>query len=165
MLIIRKALAGDSKAVAKILTQAVGYKLQRSDNAWGEGAYTEEEVLGPIQKGLTYASQGDKPVGTFQLHWEDALIWGEQPPTAGYIHQLAIAQAYHGQDLGAQIIEWVSKEVAAQKRQLLRLDCPAVNKKLCQYYERLGFKLVGQRKFHKPKDTEYVSCLYERRTP
>jgi GNAT superfamily N-acetyltransferase len=75
------------------------------------------------------------------------------------MHRLAVKDGYHGQGLGSQIIDWAKSQVAAQGRQLLRLDCEAANKELCDYYVDLGFTQIGAR--HIPEYGDYVAALFE----
>ena len=129
--------------------------------AWGTGAYTVEEVRYSMQSGDVYIAMLDsKAVGTFRLQWTDDIIW-DGPENAGYIHQLAVMEGFHGQDLGAHLIDWASKKVAKHNKQFLRLDCPSANQKLCAYYERQGFVQVGLKSI--PSFNNYTAALYERK--
>jgi ribosomal protein S18 acetylase RimI-like enzyme len=157
---IRKSELNDTLKLADLLTDAVKYKLDHKDSSWGSEAFSEREVRGLIKTGETYSVfSGDDLVATFGLHWEDERIWGQQPPNAGYIHRLAVRQDLHGQGLGKTIIDWVLAEVARHNRQYLRMDCDSANKKLCEYYEGLGFKEAGKKLIEPYKD--YYATLYE----
>lgn len=161
-LVITPATEADADNIAKVLTDAVDFKVKHGDMVWGTGLYTQEEVLGMMSGGNLYkATLDNKIVGNFILQWEDLKVWGEQPPNAGYIHQLAISKNSHGKDLGEQMIEWAAAEASKKGRQFLRLDCPAANTELCKYYEGKGFRLVATKPnpFHENSLTSY----YERK--
>lgn len=161
-MIINRAELADVPEITQILTRAVRYKQEHGDKAWGSKEYTPKEVEDRVEAGNTYVAQtGGERVGTFMLIWEDGMMWGEQPPNAGYIHQLATRDGYRGQGFGEKMINWAAQEVAKKSRQWLRLDCSPDNADLCAYYEELGFKRVGVREIHAPTHT-YMAALYER---
>lgn len=165
-LTITKATAADIPFIAAILTDAVRYKLDHHDTAWGSKAFSDEEVRGMVMAGLTYIMHLDgEPVGTVRLQWEDKLYWGEQPPDAGYIHLLAVKAGMHGRELGGHIIEWAIAEVGKNNRRFLRLDCRPDNKKLREYYEKHGFRLKRKQRIDNDEsDVHYTAALYERKT-
>jgi ribosomal protein S18 acetylase RimI-like enzyme len=161
---IRKAQLEDAEALAEILTLAVQYKLDHGDKAWGTTPYTPKELRERIAKGNTYAAWLDGAlVATFMLLWEDEMMWGEQPPVAAYVHQLAVNDGYHGQGIGEQLMSWAGQQTAKRGRRLLRIDFPPHNAGLKDYYEKLGFKFVKNREIHAPHAT-YTAALYERPT-
>ncbi|MDQ2880505.1 MAG: hypothetical protein M3Y48_04380 [Actinomycetota bacterium] len=45
--------------------------------------------------------------------------------------------------LGSHLLNWAAGEVGRRHRQWLRLDCVALNRRLCQYYESHGFRHRG----------------------
>jgi GNAT superfamily N-acetyltransferase len=162
--IIKKAILADAAALSEILTQAMYYKLSLDDAAWGMQPYKTDEMHDRIQKGNTYSAWlGDELIGTLMLLWEDELIWGKQPPVAAYVHQLAIKDGYHGQNMGEQLLKWANQKTAQQQRRLLRIDLPEGNQGLKQYYEKLGFRWVMNREVRAPHKT-YIAALYERST-
>lgn len=159
---VQQAQLEDAPALAEILTQAMQHKISHGDNAWGSEPYTAEELIPRIEKGNTYVARlGNDVAGTLLLLWEDEMMWGEQPPTAAYVHQLAVKDGYRGMDLGKQLIDWASKQAADKGKELLRIDFPPENDGLRAYYEKLGFTFVQNREIHAPHAT-YTAALYER---
>jgi len=158
---IRKADLEDTLALMEILTAAVAYKQQHHDDSWGSEPFSEREVRGLIKAGSMYVALADDEVAaTFALSEDDERIWGPQPPVALHIHRLAVKGSYHGHDVGSKLLEWALGEVKRQGRQFLRLDCDARNKELCTYYEKHGFKQVGEKLL--PSERDYYANLYER---
>lgn len=86
-------------------------------------------------------------VGTVCLQWEDEKHWGEpgSDGLAGYVHGLAIVREVDGKGVGAAILRWAEARTAAAGRPLVRLDCMAGNPGLNSYYERQGFRKIGER--------------------
>lgn len=161
-ILIKKAVTNNAPVMADILTEATAYKQTRKDNAWGSGAYTVEEVMPRINAGTTYIVYIDNiAIGTFMLIWEDKLVWGEQEPVAGYIHQLAVKNGFHGKNIGAEMINWADSEVKRINRKFLRLDVPPQNQGLRRYYESLRFVHVRDQEVKTPHAT-YMASLYER---
>lgn len=162
VLTVKLAGTEDAEALAEILTSGVNNKVAHGDMAWGTEPYTAEELRERVAKGRTYiAKLGDEPVGTFALLWEDERVWGEQPPVAGYLHQLAVKDGYRGMHLGRRLLDWAGHYVAQSGRQLLRIDFPPDNVGLKTYYEKLGFKWIKDSEVSTPHTT-YSAALYER---
>jgi RimJ/RimL family protein N-acetyltransferase len=63
-----------------------------------------------------------------------------------------------GKGVGARLLDWAQRRAEENGRPHLRLDCSIENPKLCAYYERLGFSLVGCF----DGQSGYRAALYER---
>lgn len=160
-LTIVKASGEDIGLIQDILTQAVKYKVDHGDMAWGTKAYSEAEAKRLVDSGNAYVAMlGDEVVGTFLLQWEDDIIWDDHGSNAGYIHQLAIKNGFHGKGLGKQVINWAGQEAIKNGKEFLRLDCNDNNTGLCAYYEGQGFRQVGLKSI--PAYNNYTAALYER---
>ncbi len=143
----------------KIFTQANTYKVDHGDRAWEPG-FSLRGVKWMLSKGTIYTVYRDGMiVGTVTLDWEDDAWDSATNDQAGYIHRLGIGNEFHGQHLGAQIIDWAASQVACRDRTRLRLDSNVANQELCKYYEKQGFKLVSTKEF---PDYNYTAALYER---
>jgi len=101
-------------------------------------------------------------VGCFILQWADELWWGIQPPTAGYVHRLAVASSARGSGAGAQMLDWISRRIIAEGRDFVRLDCTAHNRRLRRYYEDLGFRWVRDETVNGVTSHPVADALYER---
>jgi GNAT superfamily N-acetyltransferase len=85
-----------------------------------------------------------EPVAVFRLLWSDPFFWGERDDgSAAYVHTLAVRRDHAGQGIGSWVLGWVEDRARAEGRRLLRLDCMADNRALCEYYERAGFVALG----------------------
>jgi ribosomal protein S18 acetylase RimI-like enzyme len=158
------AQESDIPDITGVLTNATQYKLAQGDTSWGEGGWLPHEIKERMDDGSTFylVKIKDEVVGTVSLAWHDDRNWGDRPGDAGYMHQLAVKEGYHGRGIGGQINDWLAEEVAKANKQFLRLDCDAHNAGLCTFYERQGFVRVGT---HTRPDNEmgsYEAALYER---
>lgn len=156
-----EASAEDMPVISEILKDATQRKLGYDDTVWGNEGWSDEEIQDSMDESTMYiVHSGEQVVGTVSLQWEDARSWGEQPPIAGYLHRLAIKDAYKGQGLGDAVVDWAAQQTLGKDRHLLRLDCEEGNTQLCAYYEKLGFVKVGTKPI--PEYGDYVAALYEK---
>jgi GNAT superfamily N-acetyltransferase len=143
--IVSTAEPHDALTVAAILEEAAAWQAARGIDQWRPGSFTPALLAPRLAAGEVYLARlGADAVGTLTLQWSDAPIWGAQPPTAGYVHRLAVRRRAAGTGLAPALLAWAGEQVAARGRTLLRLDCPAANPALCRYYERLGFRPAGE---------------------
>ncbi|KML59822.1 hypothetical protein VL15_09820 [Burkholderia cepacia] len=156
---IRPATTGDAAIVARILSDAVAFKIAHDDMAWGHRPRTEHDVLPMLDDGnVQVVEQDGVAAAIFMLTWQDDEYWGPQDPVAGYVHRLSVRDGFHGHGLGRHAIDWCADQVRTRRRPFLRLDCDPRNARLCAYYEALGFARVSLR----PMASGYIASLYER---
>lgn len=143
MIEVRKATLADIDDLVQITKEAHQFKLAQGDMAWETKPFTRGDIRHSIQRGTSYIVESDgQPAGRVVLTWEDEKAWSNKGKDrqAGYIHALAVRDAFRGQHLGEEIVDWCCEQIRMVGRQYARLDCPAGNKKLCAYYERQGFR-------------------------
>lgn len=141
---VRKAAFSDTEALLELLEDTRKFKLSLGDDAWGDYPFTKEDVVLRLKSdGCFLAELNNHIAGSISLIWEDEYNWGEdgKDKKAGYIHGLMVGAKFRGNDLGKQMIMWAIRQVKDKGRPYVRLDCRSVNKRLCKYYESLGFKL------------------------
>ncbi|HEX8732761.1 MAG TPA: GNAT family N-acetyltransferase [Ktedonobacterales bacterium] len=143
---LTRATERDALAVVALHDDAARWLQTRGIDQWREGEYTSESMQVAICAGheVYLAWRADRPAGAFSLQWDDAEMWGEQPPDAGYVHGLCVRRACAGVGLGAALLDWAGRRVAAEGRALLRLDCMAANPRLRAWYEAQGFIYQGE---------------------
>ena len=101
-------------------------------------------VRASIERQDTYLAWSDgSAIGSLAVYWADPTFWGHQPPDAGYVHRLVVTREAGGRGHGARLLDWAADRVRARGRHWLRLDCAAGNTTLRAFYERLGFRHVG----------------------
>lgn len=143
-----QATVDDLPQVVAILNDGLRYKSQHGDTAWGSEAWTIEELLPQRVNGeiyLVYKQGETEAIATFTLTWSDENAWGEESHNqkAGYLHKFAMDTNHRGKGYGQHIIQLAGAQVSQKDRNVLRLDCPKENQRLCHYYETVGFQLVG----------------------
>lgn len=99
--------------------------------------------------------------GMYRLSFQDLLYWGVQESQAGYIHSLIVRPMFSRLRLGELILDYVEQHLRSLNYPLLRLDCNAGNKKLCAYYERQSFKLVGEKQMPHSLNNLYEKSLFK----
>ena len=99
-----------------------------------------------------------KPAATLALLWSDPAFWGQRPPDAVYLHELAVRRATPAAGSCDRRVEWANAQAVAAGREYLRLDCMSDNDVLRGYYEGLGFESRGEAVFD-----DFTATLFERR--
>ncbi len=146
---IRLAKNTETKQIVDFLREVASWLKSKEINQWsyllsgGEDDAIERAIL---NKETYIAECDDQLVGTFtispvQSDW-DIDIWGERKDSSLYLHRLAVSTDYKGNGLGSEMIQWM-EEMFADQYIYLRLDCVSTNRKLNQFYQTCGYKLVG----------------------
>ena len=164
LLKFRKAGKDELDTALKLLQAAATTLKEKSIRQWEFWLNPTKEKIEWIEQGFDnhefYFLEDDNHqlVGMFRLMSEDELYWGKQELKAGYIHSLVVDKKYAGKQIGQKIIAEVEFNLPGKGIFILRLDCNASNTALCQYYENLGFKKVGEKQM--PHSLNY---LYEKK--
>ncbi len=138
------ARLADAEALVRLRDAAAQWLLDRGVEQWAPGEVHAAVVEAQIGAGEWHVVRaGGDVVAALRLLWDDVLVWGDQPPVAGYVHGLVVDRL-HGRGLGAQLLDWAGEQVGRQGRALLRLDCQEHNGQLRAYYRRHGFTEVGR---------------------
>lgn len=148
---IRKAKVADAAAVLQIWRDTAFWLKSKGVSQWeyllrGEGS---DEVEQSIIAGITYIvenSEGNAAAvfnfSSKQNDW-DIGLWGARDDSAYYLHKLIVAKDHHQQQLGRQVLNWIDKNIQMEHG-YVRLDCYADNTVLNDFYQRAGYKHVGQ---------------------
>jgi len=149
----------DIDTVLGILDEAAAWIIeQKIPSVWKPGEFSRETFLDQISRGEVHIGLVDeKPAGTMTLQWADLVFWGEQLPDSGYVHKLAVRPAYAGRKIGLEMLKWAEAAAREVGKRFLRLNCLAADRKIRDYYERVGFLYKGD--VVRPKA---VAALYEK---
>jgi GNAT superfamily N-acetyltransferase len=141
---IRPAGIKDLGTVQSILAEAAAWLTSRRIAQWPTGGFREERTRQRIRQGTVFlAFVAGEPVATITVdRWADPEFWQDTSEDAGYVHRLAVRRPWAGQGIGATLLSWAGRRVAATGGKWLRLDCMRGNKALHGYYEGLGFEHV-----------------------
>lgn len=155
---VRLATRDDIPMVATILDDATRFVASLGFEQWPM-PFPHDELAMRIERDELYVVELDgRIVGTFTLLWDDPFFWGERPPDAAYLHKLAVPREHAGRGIGAAAVEWIDAEARARGREFVRLDCQRDIPGIRAYYERLGFRLHGEK-----EQGRFAWALYERR--
>ena len=107
-------------------------------NYWD--AYPESHYEDAVTQGCLYVIKDlDRIVGALVLRESDPY-WDDSTP-ACYFHNFATALDAKG--AGKKLLDFCAELALKKGKQYLRMDCAVSNQKLNEYYENLGFALVG----------------------
>ena len=84
-------------------------------------------------------------IGMVRIMNKDLIYWGEMNDKAIYVHSLIIKEEFKGHKIGQKVIDKIKGKAKKKDIGLMRLDCDNSNKKLCKYYENIGFQKVGEK--------------------
>ena len=153
---IRTARSDEIEVVLDVLADAAAWLRERGIDQWPE-RFDRDWVMPAIERGETWLAESDGDVaGSLVVQWEDPMFWEGYPLDAGYLHRLAVRRP--GTGLGARLLHWAEAHAAAAGKLFLRLDCVAGNEPLRRYYERAGYRRVGD-----VTVGPYVQARYEKR--
>jgi ribosomal protein S18 acetylase RimI-like enzyme len=144
-LAITRAVAGDVDALTAIYEEAERWQIARGIDPGLPPMPLRLIVARRVENGSIYLARlGGAPAGTVTLAWEDHAVWPDAPEgDAGYVHGLAVARTFAGQQVGLHLLRWAEGYVAGQGKSFVRLDCNGDNPALRSYYERAGYTHRG----------------------
>ena len=118
---------------------------EKKINQWHPTSYPVRYNINYFREHINnlYIIKDDKELlGGFLLKDADERYWSDSNDVnAYYIHHLATKPGVKG--LGRLLILFAINKSKQDKKEYLRLDCVAHNKKLNEYYQELGFKYSG----------------------
>lgn len=146
-LTIRRAKSSEKNVVLAIKQDAARWLENKGIHQWAGilMAPGEDMVHKRVHEGEVYlAFQGEDPVGTVSILWEDPISWGEKGKDgkAGYMHGLAVLRRYAGKAVGKEILRW-AMDVIRSKNKMIRMDCMAENPRINRYFKDLDFTYAG----------------------
>ena len=139
---------GDVRELVRLRDDLAEWMLRRNIRQWSPGDWPATWIAADIQRGEVFVvKERDVIIAAVTIAWDDPLVWGQQPATAGYIHRLMVDRRHENHQLGLRLLGWAEDRVRATGRALARLDCVESNERLRRYYENAGYRAVGSRDF------------------
>ena len=113
------------------------------------GSLPRERIATQVDAGEWHVVRDEELglVGTVRLLWTDPDFWGDDHTPAVYVHGLMVDRRAAGHGLGTTLLDWAAARGRDAGVDLFRLDCRTTNPAIRAYYERYGFRAVGQRDF------------------
>ncbi len=145
----RKAKPGEIGTVLALLREAALWLREKGIDHWREWIDPPEIFVKWIREGFDrgqfYMIQEEgHTIGCVRMQWRDPLFWGEREDNAGYIHSFTIERSLAGRGIGAEVLSLIEAYFRKHGKTVFRLDCGTEVKGLRAYYERFGFKPVGE---------------------
>lgn len=139
---IRQAQKSDTETVSSILQEARNWLVSKGIPLWKADELSPENIRPDISLGLFWLAEVEgSPVGCVRFQIEDNLFWPDIPPNEStFIHRLAVRREAAGGTVSRALIEWAKARTVQLGKRFLRLDCDAKTIKLCQFYEKAGFR-------------------------
>lgn len=143
---IEAAELSDLPAVRAVYAGAREIQRERDAILWDE--FPPQLTVAELETGRLFrVMDGDEMAGVFSVAYADEAIWGERERGEHiYLHRIARALTYPGRGIMGAVLEWAWAECQRLGRTGLRIDTWASNQALIDFYERQGFRLVGQRR-------------------
>jgi len=143
---IAAAGRADLEAVMSLLREARRWHEKQGVDPWRE--FDTARIAAEIEAGRVYVARaGNAVCGTITLVETDGLVWGKERGDELYVHKLAVARDQAGRGIGAQILRWAQGLARERGKRRLRLDTWDGNRKMRDYYERVGFRHVRDQYF------------------
>lgn len=146
---LRPAAAEDVPALLALRAEAEGWLRTKGTDQWSDPETGERAISkwrASIDEGRAWVVVGesDEVLATVSRGPVDRDFWtdDDRPETALYLYKLMVARDASGRQLGARVIDWMSRLAALEGRTWVRIDTWRTNTGLHAYYERLGFKHV-----------------------
>ncbi len=104
----------------------------------------------------------EKIACVWAIAFSDPLIWeSRDEDPAIYIHRIATAPEYRGNNFVVDIVAWSKQYAAENGKKFVRLDTVGENQKLIQHYTKCGFEFLGLSKL---KQTTGLPAHYDNAT-
>ena len=155
-LFFRKADIGELDTALSLLKHAAEWLNNQNIDYWQNWNNPEEIYVNWIAEGFQnnqFFFVEDKDflvesramlVGMYRLQYEDELFWGKRNDRAVYIHSFTTERTLKGNNIGQAILKYIENKAKDEGISYIRLDCSSSVEGLCKYYERMGFKAVGE---------------------
>lgn len=144
LLRVRQVEIADAPVVSKILKDAARWLLSKAIDQWHPHHFRDERLSPQVASGEFWVGEVEgAPTGVFRLLWSDPILW--RGHRAGYIHNVAVAEGWHGKGIGRLLLAEAERLIAERGRGIARLDCMLGNERLRGYYLEAGYRHVGER--------------------
>jgi GNAT superfamily N-acetyltransferase len=160
---IKPAQASGSGTVSSILQEAANWLIGRGTPLWKTDELAPERLQAEVAAGLFWLAESDgEPVGCVRFQTQDEVFWPDVPADeSAFIHRFAVRREFAGGTVSRALIEWAKAHAVALGRKYLRLDCEAKTRKLCQVYEKTGFRKHSERQVGPYRVARYECKLTE----
>ncbi|MET7742737.1 GNAT family N-acetyltransferase [Streptomyces sp. NPDC005385] len=146
---LRPASADDVPALLALRTEAEGWLHSKGTDQWSDPETGERAIAkwrASIDEGRAWVVVDGYGVvlATVSRGPVDRDFWtdDDRPESALYLYKLIVSRQAAGRQLGARVVDWMSRLAALEGRSWVRIDTWRTNSGLHSFYERLGFEHV-----------------------
>ncbi|MEU9139206.1 GNAT family N-acetyltransferase [Streptomyces sp. NPDC048404] len=146
---LRPASADDVPALLALRTEAEGWLHSKGTDQWSDPETGERAIAkwrASIDEGRAWVVVDGHGVvlATVSRGPVDRDFWtdDDRPESALYLYKLIVSRQAAGRQLGARVVDWMSRLAALEGRSWVRIDTWRTNSGLHSFYERLGFEHV-----------------------
>ncbi|MFI1441409.1 GNAT family N-acetyltransferase [Streptomyces fructofermentans] len=150
---LRPASAADVPALLALRTEAEGWLRSKGTDQWSDPETGERAIAkwrASIDEGRAWVVVGEvgEVLATVSRGPVDRDFWtdADRPESALYLYKLIVSRQASGRQLGARVVDWMSRLAALEGRSWVRIDTWRTNSGLHAFYERLGFEHVRTEK-------------------
>lgn len=117
----------------------------RGISQWHRSDVSEDRIRHQAEAGQWWVIRSDTGdlIAAVRTLDEDPQIWGPADWRAVYVHGLMVDRRHAGHGVGCGLLIWAAEYGRRQAAEVVRLDCVATNRDLCNYYLDQGFTRVG----------------------
>lgn len=148
--VLRPAGPADVDALMALRTEAEAWLKDKDTDQWNDaetGTRAIAKWRATIDDGRTWVvvdTGTGEILATVSRGPADRDFWTDADVLESGLHlyKLIVARSASGRQLGARVVDWMSRLAALEGRDWLRIDTWRTNTGLHRYYEQLGFKHV-----------------------
>ncbi len=144
---VRKTASNELEDFLSILREAALWLKQGGREMWSDSQLSAERLLKHHSLDDMYIGYcNGEAAAAMILQEEDAMLWPDlEQKDSLFVHKLAVRRKYAKQGVSEHMMNWAKAHAERAGKDWIRLDCAADRPKLCQFYEKQGFKRVRER--------------------
>ncbi len=162
---IRKAILEDVNEILKITKACAAHMISNNIFQWNEFYPNASAFERDIEEGECYVIEieseviGCVTISTLMDEEYVPIDWLTPNENNIYIHRLAVHPEYQGKGYAQQLLSFAEDYAKTNTYASIRLDTFSQNKRNQKFYERRGYKKLGDIYF--PKQSEHPFHCYE----
>ena len=154
---------GDVVESISIMREAAQWLADTGNPLWSLDDLNRKSLQNEPDEFIVMYDGDHNGIATLLLSFHDPFFWPNIPAnTSAFVHKVAIRRKFAGNALTKHLISFVADICREKGISCIRLDCDANRKKLCTFYQSMGFSLIKQKQFHTLKFGTSDVAFFER---
>ena len=143
---IKKVVPETEAALTRVLQAAARTLEERGEPLWPLETLESPALRAAYPEAERYVGfQGGEAVAGMMVLTDDPLFWPNvRAGESLFLHKLAVVPTLQGSGVASEMLRFAKNKTRALGKRYLRLDCAAERPKLCAFYERRGFRWMGE---------------------